>query len=104
MGPLTLNMKTGTTSHKIIQALQLIILLCLDRNQNAKLYLPSTFQASDIELLIPKLKLNIHLTKSPKCDHIYKLCLYTIEEQKMLNTNILICAKAEAPMLKNDNL
>ena len=51
------------------------------------------FQASDIELLSPKLKLNIHLTKSPKRDHIYKLCLLTLEE--MLNINILICAKAE---------
>ena len=28
----------------------------------------------------PKLKLNIHLTKSPKRDHIYKFCLYTLEE------------------------
>ena len=31
-----------------------------------------------------KVKLNIHLTKSPKRDHIYKLCLYTIEEHKCL--------------------
>ena len=23
-----------------------------------------------------------HLTKSPKLDHIYKLCLYTLEEHK----------------------
>ena len=30
--------------------------------------------------LAPKLKLNIHLTKSPKRDHIYKFCLYTLEE------------------------
>ena len=30
---------------------------------------------SDIELLSPKLKLNIHLTKSHKCNYIYKLCL-----------------------------
>ena len=36
-----------------------------------------------------KLKLDIHLTKSPKRDHIYKLCLY------MLNINILVCPKAE---------
>ena len=35
------------------------------------------FWASDIELLSPKLKLNIHLTKSPKRD-IYNLCLYTL--------------------------
>ena len=31
-----------------------------------------------------KLKLNIHLTKSPKRDHVYKLCLYTLEEHKCL--------------------
>ena len=31
-----------------------------------------------------KLKLNIHLTKSPKRDHVYKLCLYTLEEDKCL--------------------
>ena len=49
-----------------------------NRNKNAKLYLPSAFQISD------KLKLNIHLTKSPKRDHIYKLCLYTLEEHKSL--------------------
>ena len=27
-----------------------------------------------------KLKLNVHLTKSPKRDHIYKLGLYMLEE------------------------
>ena len=32
----------------------------------------------------PKLKLNIHLTKSPKRDHFYKLCLCTLEEHKCL--------------------
>ena len=37
-----------------------------------------------IELLSPKLKLNVHLTKSPKRDHIYKLCLYPLEEHKCL--------------------
>ena len=40
--------------------------------------------ASDIELLSPKIELNIHLTKSPKCDHILKLCLCTLEEHKYL--------------------
>ena len=30
------------------------------------------------------LKLNIHLTKSPKRDPIYKLFLYTLEEHKCL--------------------
>ena len=49
---------------------------------NAKLYLP--FQSLDIELLSPKLKLNVHLTKSPKRNHIYKFCLYTLEEHKYL--------------------
>ena len=45
---------------------------CLKRKKHAKLYLPSTFQTSDIELLSKKIKLNTHLTKS-KHDHIYKL-------------------------------
>ena len=44
-------------------------------NKNAKLYLPSIFQTSDVELLGTKMKLNIHLTKSSKRDHIYKLNL-----------------------------
>ena len=42
------------------------------------------FKTSDIELLSPKLKLNIHLTKSHKRDHIYKLCLYILEEHNCL--------------------
>ena len=50
----------------------------------AKFYLPSMYQASDIEFLSPKMKLNIHLTKSSKRDHIYKLCLYALEEHKCL--------------------
>ena len=52
----------------------------LNRNNPVKVYLPSTFQTSDIELMIPKIEPNIHLTKSPKRDHIYKLCLYMLEE------------------------
>ena len=55
-----------------------------NRNKNAKFYLCSMFQTSDIEVLGLKLKLNIHLTKSPKRDHIYKLFLYTLEEHKCL--------------------
>ena len=51
-----------------------MIAYAFNTNKNAKLYVPSTFQASDIELLSPKLKLNIHLTKSPKRYHIHKLC------------------------------
>ena len=46
-----------------------------------------TFQAcftSDIELLSTKLKLNIHLTKSPKRDHINKLCFYMLGENNRL--------------------
>ena len=58
-----------------------------------KLYLPSTFQASDIELLGPKTELNIFVTKSQKCDHIYKVCLYILEENNCLITKI-------TPMLK----
>ena len=43
-----------------------------------------------------ELKLKIHLTESPKHDNIYKLCLYILEEHKiMLNITILICARAE---------
>ena len=63
-----------------------ILIICvyaLNRNKLAKLYLPSMFQTSDIELLSQKFKLNIHLTKLPKRDHIhdiYKLCLYMLEE------------------------
>ena len=53
----------------------------LNRNKCAELYFPSMFQASDTGLLSQKkTKINIHLTKSPKGDHIYKLCLYMLEE------------------------
>ena len=52
--------------------------------KKAKLYYPSTFQTSDIEVLGPKIELNIHLTKSPKRDHIYKLFSFTLEEHKCL--------------------
>ena len=64
-----------------------ILIICvyvLNRNKPDKLYLPSTFQTSDIELLSPKLKLNIQLTKSPKREHIYKLGLYMLEEHNCL--------------------
>ena len=40
---------------------------------------------------IQKLKLNIHLTKSPKRDHIYKLCLYTLKEPKCLCSHPNVC-------------
>ena len=66
----------------------------LNRNKHAKLYLPSTFQTSDIELLNPKSTLNIHLTKSPKRDHIYKLCLYMLEEHDCLISKLKCSANA----------
>ena len=64
-----------------------IIIICvyvLNRNKHAKLYLPSMFQTSDIEILSPKLKLYMHLTQSPKRDHIDKVCLYMLEEHNCL--------------------
>ena len=45
------------------------------------------------EILSQKLKLNIHLTKSPKRDHIYKLCLYALEEHSCLILTNLGCTK-----------
>ena len=53
--------------------ISIICVYALNRNKHAKLYLLSTIQTSDIELLSQKLKLNIPLTKSPKRDHIHKL-------------------------------
>ena len=64
-----------------------ILLICvyaLNRIIHSKLYLSCTFQTSDIEVLSQKLKRNIHLTNSPKRDHIYKLCLHKLEEHKCL--------------------
>ena len=67
-----------------------ILIICvyaLNRTKYAKLYPPGMFQTSFIDLLSPKIeykKLNIHLTKSPKRDHIYKLGLYMLEEHKCL--------------------
>ena len=79
---LTLNIKNAL---QVIKSLKCdnIINLCLcfiNRNKIAELYVPSTFQTSDIELQCKKLKIDIHLTKSPKRDHVYKLCLYMLEE------------------------
>ena len=42
------------------------------------------FQTSDIELLSPKLKLSMHVCKSFKRGHIYKFCLYMLEEHNCL--------------------
>ena len=55
-GPLTLNIITLTTSHKINQAILIICVYALKRNNQAKLYLPRTFQTSDIELFSPKIE------------------------------------------------
>ena len=52
----------------------------LNRNNIDELYFPSTFQTSDMSSWAQKLKIDIHLTKSPKRGHIYKLCLYMLEE------------------------
>ena len=43
-----------------------------------------TLKTRDIEPPIPKMKLIIHLTKSPKCDNIYEMCLYLLEEHNCL--------------------
>ena len=42
--------------------ISIICVYALNRNKHDKLYLPSTFQTSDIELLSLKIELNIHLT------------------------------------------
>ena len=34
--------------------------------------------------LSTNINFNIHLTKSPKRDHIYKMCLYMLQENKCL--------------------
>ena len=57
------------------------------------------FQTSVIDLLSPKLKFNIHLTKSPTLDHIYKFCLYMLEEHNYVFQSLNI-----APMFENNNL
>ena len=43
--------------------------------------------------MFKKSKLNIHLTKSPKREQIYKLCLYMLEKHEYIN--IVMCSKAE---------
>ena len=57
-GPLTLNIKTRTTSHKIINHDNINSFhLCLkNKNKNAKLYILSMFQTSDIGLLSNKIE------------------------------------------------
>ena len=70
--------------HKLPTGELIICIYVFNRNKHAKIYLPSTFQTSDIEPLRTKLKLNIHLTKSPKRDHIFRWCLFMLEEHNYL--------------------
>ena len=53
------------------------------------------FKLSDTELLSSKIEINIHLIKSPKRDHIYKLRFYMPEEH-----NCLILTSYHVPKLK----
>ena len=77
-----------------------------NRKKRVKSYIPSMFQTSDTQQLLSpkKLKFNIHLSKSHKRDHIYKLCLYMLGKHICL----ILKSKAEsrniAPMLENNNL
>ena len=64
-----------------------ILIICVyafNRNKRDKLYLPSTIQTSVIELLSPKIETCLRLTKSPKREHIHKLCLYMLGERNCL--------------------
>ena len=63
------------------------------RKKRAESYIPSMFQTFRYRAPEPKkLKFNIHLTKSPKSGHIYKLCLYMLGEHICL----LLKPKAES--------
>ena len=76
----------------------MIFVYAFSMNKHFNLYLPSTFQASDIELLSPKVKLHIHLTKSPKRDHVSQLRLYMLEEQLFSYTTICSSFKWIEPL------
>ena len=68
-----------------------IINLCLCLKQE------QTCQPSMLQTLIPKLKLHLHLTKSPNRNNIYKSCLYMPREGHYLgNINIITCLNAHA--------
>ena len=62
-----------------------ILIICvyvLTRKKHAEIYLPSTFQTLDIELLSPKID-NILLTKSPMCLYMCQaetVCIVVNEE------------------------
>ena len=45
--------------------------------------------------MLPKFKLNIHFTKSPKRDNIYKLCLWMLEQH-----SCIILRSLHVPMLR----
>ena len=62
----------------------IISVYALSRNNHRKLYLPSTSQTSDIELLTQKLKLYIHRTNTAKRDNIYKFRFYMPGEHNCL--------------------
>ena len=51
-----------------------------------------------------KMKLNIHLTKSPKRDHIDKLCLYMLGEHNCFNIPNIFQSGDIATKLENINL
>ena len=48
-------------------------------------YFIARFKPKIYSCFAEKLKLKIHLTKSPNRDHIYKLCLYTLEKFMLKN-------------------
>ena len=56
-GPLILNIKTFTLSRKNHSSVTILIICvyAFNRNKHFILYIPSTFQTSDIELLSPKI-------------------------------------------------
>ena len=56
--------------------------LCLKYKQKCQI-IPS-YHVSNLRYRAPKPKNYMHLTKSPKRDNIYKLCLHTPEEHKYL--------------------
>ena len=58
----------------------MICVYALNRNKYSELYmyLPNMFQTSNTKLI------NIHLTNSPKLDHLHKLCLHIQEENNCL--------------------
>ena len=60
----------------------ILFVYAYSRNKNAKFYLPSTFQTSDIEVLGPKIETLLHLTESLKRNDIETFCLKMSDEHK----------------------